>query len=261
MNVCPTCHETFGAHLTVCPRDGTLLEGAATQGDRLVGRLLSGRYQVHERVGSGGFGTVYRVTDTHFDDVEALKVFDRKRFDARESEEAMERFAREAKLLRRLGKQTPHIVSVTNFVKDDEAGLFYFTMEYVEGNNLAQILVREGPLELWRAVGFLRQLCEALTIAQSHDPPVVHRDLKLENLMVTADGEEEELRVLDFRDRQDHRTREPHVASAGTRHARLRRSGAGGPSHPGRPSRGPIRHGSGVLRDADGPRAVDGGGS
>ena len=198
MNVCPTCHETFGAHLTVCPRDGTLLEGAATQGDRLVGRLLSGRYQVHERVGSGGFGTVYRVTDTHFDDVEALKGFDRKRFDARESEEAMERFAREAKLLRRLGKQTPHIVSVTNFVKDDEAGLFYFTMEYVEGNNLAQILVREGPLELWRAVGFLRQLCEALTIAQSHDPPVVHRDLKLENLMVTADGEEEELRVLDF---------------------------------------------------------------
>ena len=195
MKFCPTCHETYGNQLKFCPRDGSSLEVRGLSEDPLVGRMLSDRYEVLERLGAGGFGTVYRVRDTRLDDIEALKVFDRRRL---APNEAMARFEREAKLLRKLGRQSRHIVGVTNFIEDEKEELFYFAMEHVDGANIAQILIREGPLEMTRAITLVKQLCGALDTAHSQDPPIVHRDLKLENLMVRRQGTKEMLKVLDF---------------------------------------------------------------
>ena len=198
MKFCPTCHETYGNQLKFCPRDGSSLEVRGLSEDPLVGRMLSDRYEVLERLGAGGFGTVYRVRDTRLDDIEALKVFDRRRLAPNEANEAMARFEREAKLLRKLGRQSRHIVGVTNFIEDEKEELFYFAMEHVDGANIAQILIREGPLEMTRAITLVKQLCGALDTAHSQDPPIVHRDLKLENLMVRRQGTKEMLKVLDF---------------------------------------------------------------
>jgi len=196
MRTCPTCLEAFDPETSFCPRDGTPLRVEDEAGDPLVGRVLAERYLVLDRLGEGGFGTVYRVRDTRLDDVEALKVLDRRRLPSDRGQEVWERFTREAKVLRRLGKLSDHIVGATNLVHDLKEDLYCYAMEYVEGENLAEVIAREGPLEPPRAVRLLRQLCSALQTA--HAEGIVHRDLKLENVMVSRQRGGELLRVLDF---------------------------------------------------------------
>ena len=197
MKTCPACLTTYDDDASFCLKDGSPLEAQKqATGDTLLGRTIAQRYHVLDKLGEGGFGTVYRVRDTRLDDIEALKVLDSRRLPADRAEEVWERFVREAKVLRQLGKRSNHVVGATNLVHDEEEDLFCYAMEYVAGKNLAQILEEEGALDPLRTVRLLRQLCKALRVA--HGESIVHRDLKLENLMVTAEEEGELLRVLDF---------------------------------------------------------------
>ena len=167
--------------------------------DPLVGTLLRKKWRVLEKIGAGSFGTVYRVQDSKGGWIEALKILSVERLKGSDAENMRQRFLREARIMKRLGGQSRHIVGLSTYEEDIESGLVYFLMEHVEGRVLSEVLEQDGPLSLDRAIRVALQVCEALIVAHEGSDPVVHRDLKLENLMLTIDRNGEELvKVLDF---------------------------------------------------------------
>ena len=135
-----------------------------------------GHYQLAELIGKGGMGEVYRALDTKLNRYVALKVLPGA---LANNAERMARFQREAQLLASLNH--PNIAAIYGV---EERALI---MELVEGEEL------RGPLPLETALGYARQIAEALEYA--HDRGVIHRDLKPANVKVTADGR---VKVLDF---------------------------------------------------------------
>lgn len=167
--------------------------------DRLIGTLIRDKWKVQKRLGAGSFGTVYKVEDVKGGWIEALKILGVDRMTGAEAEEMRARFLREAQIMKRLGADSKHIVGLSTYEEDIEAGLIYFLMEFVEGSSLADALDRDGPFSVDRTVRLGLQVCDALMAAHEGPEPVVHRDLKLENLMLTTDrGGEEMVKVLDF---------------------------------------------------------------
>jgi serine/threonine-protein kinase len=174
-------------------------ESASGQEDPLVGTLMRGKWRVLKRLGAGSFGTVYKVKDEKGGWIEALKVLGVDRLTGAEAEEMRKRFLREAQIMKRLGTDSHHIVGLSTYEEDIEAGLIYFLMEFVEGKSLAGALEQEGPFSSDRVVRLALQACDALMAAHEGSEPVVHRDLKLENLMLTKDRSGDEMvKVLDF---------------------------------------------------------------
>ena len=134
-------------------------------------------------LGSGGFGTVYLAEDTWIDKKVALKVAHRQQgLDFGE-------LLREPRLLASLNH--PNIVSVLTAEKED--GIFFIVMEYVPGETLEAIIIREGALDVTRALDYTCQICNALDHAHAQD--VIHRDLRPGNVLVTEQGL---LKVADF---------------------------------------------------------------
>jgi serine/threonine-protein kinase len=179
--------------------ESVFAERAKKQEDPLVGTLLRNKWRVLERLGAGSFGTVYKVQDVKGGWIEALKILGVDRMTGAEAEEMRKRFLREAQIMKRLGTDSHHIVGLATYEEDIEAGLIYFLMEFVEGRSLARVLEEEGPLPPARVIGLALQVCDALMAAHEGPEPVVHRDLKLENLMLTRDrAGGEMIKVLDF---------------------------------------------------------------
>lgn len=179
--------------------DEAAAEEAKTQDDPLVGTLLRNKWRVLARLGAGSFGTVYKVQDVKGGWIEALKILGVDRLTGAEADEMRKRFLREAQIMKRLGTDSHHIVGLATYEEDIEAGLVYFLMEFVEGRSLARVLEEEGPLQPERVIRLALQVCDALMAAHEGPEPVVHRDLKLENLMLTRDRSGDEMvKVLDF---------------------------------------------------------------
>jgi len=173
--------------------------GEQAEEDPLIGQLLRNKWRVLKRIGAGGFGTVYKVRDEKGGWIEALKILSVDRISGAEAENARKRFLREAQIMKRLGTESQHIVGLSTYEEDIEAGMIYFLMEFVEGKSLADTVLKEGPLPLERTVRLALQACEALIVAHEGADGVVHRDLKLENFMLTKDrAGQETLKVLDF---------------------------------------------------------------
>src|SRR3954449_2280139 len=139
-------------------------------------KVLAGRYRVIDRLGAGGMATVYLAEDERLGRKVAVK-----RLHADSPEDASQRFEREAKVGASLSH--PNLVTVFDTVADDEGVLI--VMEYVAGENLAQLMARERvPPE--QAVLIIRQVAGALDHA--HQSGVVHRDVKPANILITPDG-------------------------------------------------------------------------
>src|SRR3954469_6089709 len=139
-------------------------------------KLLAGRYRVIERLGAGGMATVYLAEDERLGRKVAVK-----RLHSASPEDAAQRFEREAKVGASLSH--PNLVTVFDTVADDEGVLI--VMEYVEGENLAELMARERvPAE--QAVSIIRQVAGALDHA--HQAGVVHRDVKPANILISPDG-------------------------------------------------------------------------
>ena len=171
----------------------------AQKDDRLIGTLIRDRWKVLEKLGVGSFGTVYKVQDVKGGWIEALKILGVDRMTGTDADEMRARFLREARIMKRLGTESPHIVGLSTYEEDIEAGLIYFLMEFVEGRSLRQVLAEEGPFPVDRTIPLAIQVCEALMTAHEGVEPVIHRDLKLENLMLTEGRSGEEIvKVLDF---------------------------------------------------------------
>ncbi|MFC4149228.1 serine/threonine-protein kinase [Micromonospora mangrovi] len=148
-------------------------------------RLLDGRYQSEELLGSGGMGEVWRGRDLRLDRPVAIKVLTAAGLD---EPQAAERFDREARTAARLSH--PHIVGVYDFGTEEDDS--YLVMELVEGRTVAQ-LIAAGPLALGQALSIAVQVSDG--IAAAHAAGVVHRDVKPGNLIVTPSGT---VKICDF---------------------------------------------------------------
>jgi eukaryotic-like serine/threonine-protein kinase len=158
--------------------------------DYAVGKVLSGKFRVERVIGVGSMGVVLAATHLELDEKVAIKFI---RSEVQKLPGVMSRFAREAKAAVRL--KSEHIAQVLDVGVADGVGP-YIVMEYMEGQDLAEILDREGPLEIRRAVHYVMQACEALAVA--HANGITHRDIKPENLFVTRQGDRELVKLLDF---------------------------------------------------------------
>ena len=150
----------------------------------MIGETIS-HYRILKKLGKGGMGEVYLAEDTTLKRKVALKVLP---LELAASQERLERFQREAESLASLNH--PNIVTI-HTIEEDE-GVRFLTMEWVEGETLASLL-QKGGLPLERIFDIATPLADALAVA--HSKGVVHRDLKPGNVMVTGDGR---VKVLDF---------------------------------------------------------------
>ena len=146
----------------------------------LAGCALHGRYELHELIGEGTFGRVYRGYDRRLARPVAIKVI--KPWWA-EDPDGAESFEREAQLLARVSD--PGIVQIFDVGQADEG--LYFVTELVEGESLAARLKHGGPLPLWEACEIAEQLCRALEHA--HAEHIVHRDIKPANVLISGRGQ------------------------------------------------------------------------
>ena len=145
-----------------------------------VGDVLQGRYRIVRLVGQGGFGAVYRAWDINLKVPVALKA------NADTGPDAQRQFEREAHLLANLRHANLPRVS-DHFVLPGQGQ--YLVMDFVEGKSLSDLLAeRGGPLGEAEVLPWIRQVCDALEYLHSRTPPVIHRDIKPDNIIVTADG-------------------------------------------------------------------------
>jgi len=147
----------------------------------LRGQVI-GKYRILSSLGSGGFGTVYLAEDTWIDKKVALKVPHKQNLDFNE-------MIKEPRLLASMSH--PNIVTVLTAEKED--GIFFIVMEYVQGDTLEHIIMRDGALDVTRALDFSCQICNA--VDHAHRAGILHRDLRPGNMLVSENGI---LKVTDF---------------------------------------------------------------
>jgi HAMP domain-containing protein len=152
-----------------------------------VGQTLAGRYEIKSVLGMGGMGVVYRAIDRELGEPVAIKTL---KGDAMAADPALlQRFKDEIRLARKI---THRNVVRTHDLGEVE-GVYYITMEFVEGQSLKHLIQSRGhlPVNVTLTVG--KQLCRALEVA--HEQGVIHRDIKPQNLIVDPSGT---LKVMDF---------------------------------------------------------------
>jgi hypothetical protein len=143
-------------------------------------RTLDGRYALHEEIGVGATGTVYKARDTLLDTWVALKLL-KPEYTA--DRQALDRVRQEILLSRDIAH--PNIVRTYHLATFD--GGTYITMQWIDGTTLAKIIEERGPLEIGEALGIAVKLAAALTAA--HDSGILHRDLKPGNILMDDRGE------------------------------------------------------------------------
>src|SRR5947209_19041826 len=134
-----------------------------------TGDRIAERYDLEEIVGSGGMSTVFCAYDTQLERRVAIKIL-HERFS--EDEEYVARFRHEARAVAQLAH--PNIVTVIDRGEDD--GRQYIVFEFVDGENLKELIVRSGPLPLGRAVELALVVADGPSFAPEHG--LVHRDVK-----------------------------------------------------------------------------------
>jgi len=156
------------------------------QGRFLPGSILGERYRIVSLLGRGGMGEVYRADDLKLGVTVALKFLPR---DLREDPSKHERFLSEVRLARQISH--PNVCRV--FDVGEAEGQHFFSMEYIDGEDLASLLRRIGRLPAEKAAQIARQLCAGL--AAAHELGILHRDLKPGNVMLDGRGR---ARITDF---------------------------------------------------------------
>jgi eukaryotic-like serine/threonine-protein kinase len=154
--------------------------------ERLSSTVLSGRYRLESKLGSGGMSTVYLALDEVLDRPVAVKLLHR---EISEEADQLERFRREARAAARLSH--PNLVGVIDAGEDD--GRPYIVFEYIEGRTLKRHIQDEGRLPIDEAVAYAIEIGRGLTAA--HARKLVHRDVKPQNVLIDPDGR---AKVTDF---------------------------------------------------------------
>src|ERR671921_525696 len=152
----------------------------------VIGTLISERYRLEEKIGSGGMSSVYRAFDPMLERWVAIKLMHR---DISHDPGQLERFRREARAVARLNH--PHVVTVIDAGEDE--GAPYIVFEYVEGETLKDRIKRVGALPVPEAVAYANEIGRALSCAHAHR--LVHRDVKPQNVLIDPEGR---AKVTDF---------------------------------------------------------------
>lgn len=210
---CPSCGNELGSSSSRCPACGYTPDAAATgfasstptgftptasgraagapgDGPLIPGQPFGPRYHVIRVLGAGGMGVVYHAWDGELGVAVALKVIRPEVLsDPGSAKEVERRFKRELVLAR----QVTHKNVVRIHDLGELNGVKYLTMPFVQGDDLASVLKREGKIPVPRALAIAKQVASGL--AAAHEVGVVHRDLKPENIMIQADGD---ALIMDF---------------------------------------------------------------
>jgi serine/threonine protein kinase len=159
--------------------------------DDLIGTVISDRFEILERIGQGGMGAVYRAFQRSVKREVAIKVI--KPVLSRDPK-VVRHFKREAELASKLSQ--PNTVSIIDYGRTDD-GRLYMAMELLQGRTLLRVMAEDGAFSVERAVRVGSQICDALDAA--HAAGIVHRDLKLENVIILDQPAGRDLlKVLDF---------------------------------------------------------------
>ncbi|HEX8826154.1 MAG TPA: protein kinase [Archangium sp.] len=156
----------------------------------LIGQVLDGRYKIEDVLGQGGMGMVFRATQTSVHRPVAVKTLNPSLAAA---PQFFERFRREAEIASRL--RHPNVITIYDFGRAQD-GTCYYVMELLEGESLRELVKRDGPMTLRRALDVTEQACRGL--AHAHEQGAVHRDIKPHNIMVQQLDGRDFVKVLDF---------------------------------------------------------------
>jgi serine/threonine-protein kinase len=156
----------------------------------LIGQVLDGRYKIEDVIGQGGMGMVFSATQTSVQRQVAVKTLNPSLAAA---PQFFERFRREAEIASRL--HHPNVITIYDFGRAQD-GTCYYVMELLEGESLRELVKRDGPMSLRRAVDVIEQACRGL--AHAHEQGAVHRDIKPHNIMVQQLDQRDFVKVLDF---------------------------------------------------------------
>jgi serine/threonine-protein kinase len=151
------------------------------------GSTLANRFEIKRVLGAGGMGMVYKAVDRELGETVAIKTLRPEIMG--QDPAALDRFRSEIRLARKISHRNvvrTHDIGESN-------GLYYISMEFVEGSSLKDLIVSRGRLPAGAVVAIGKQLCRALEVA--HEAGVIHRDIKPQNMVVEADGV---LKVMDF---------------------------------------------------------------
>ncbi len=193
---CDNCGATIRFDTKFCYACGQpqLTYPNTATGPLVASQQLKGRYRIIEKLGQGGFGAIYKVEDLLFNGaIEAVKEMGMRGLNPQETQNAIVSFKNEAVLLANLAH--PNLPQIYDHFEDH--GRWYLVMDYIDGETLATRLeeVAGGKLSITDTVKIGLQLCIVLAYLHSHQPPIIFRDLKPDNVMITNN---DHLYLIDF---------------------------------------------------------------
>lgn len=156
----------------------------------MIGKILGNRYEILEKIGTGGMGDVYKAHCHKLDRIVAIKVL---KAQYNDDNNFIRKFKRES--LAAASISHPNIVSIYDVGTEEVDGekVHYIVMEFIDGKTLKELIADDGKIPEKRALNYLAQITEALKVA--HNKGIVHRDIKSQNIMVTKDHR---VKVTDF---------------------------------------------------------------
>ncbi|HWB77755.1 MAG TPA: serine/threonine-protein kinase, partial [Nannocystaceae bacterium] len=157
----------------------------------LAGTVLADRYRIVKKLGEGGMGSVYLAEHTTINKRLAIKVLSP---EYSHKQDLVDRFLQEARAASMIEQE--NVVEITDF-GSTPTGSVFFAMEFLNGEDLAATIKREGGLAWQRVKPIMLQICSALSAA--HAAGIIHRDMKPENCYrIRRGGNEDFVKVLDF---------------------------------------------------------------
>jgi serine/threonine protein kinase len=197
---CTDCGAANPAQAKFCFACGQAFHEAAQRnadgkaGQLKPGEMLRNRYKVLSQIGQGGFGAVYKAEDGELGQrLVAVKEMSEQGLSQREIEEGVEAFKREALML--AGLMHEHLPRIYDHF--EEHGRWYLVMDYIEGETLEEHFnrSRDGSLPLVMALKIALQICDVLDYLHTRQPPIIFRDLKPANIILTPKGD---IFLIDF---------------------------------------------------------------
>ncbi|MGE5458825.1 MAG: protein kinase domain-containing protein, partial [Methanobacterium sp.] len=188
---CSVCGTANNDEQNFCGKCGASLRGEGT-GKLNPDTILESRYAIVKTIGQGGMGAVYLALDTRLENIPvAIKEMSTGAIGG-DLQAAIAGFKKEASLLINLKHNALPVIR-DFFSKGDNR--WYLVMDYIEGHTLKEEVQKRGQIPEAEVINWATQLCDILSFLHKRNPPIIFRDLKPDNIMLTPDGQ---IKLIDF---------------------------------------------------------------